>query len=112
GRVSPAPWVSGSLGLATAGPIARTVRDAAALLDVISGNEPGDAYLAPAPERAFVEEADFEPGRLRIAVTTNPPTLVPVDPPSRRDACLASQPALAVQVAVGVPLGCASSNRV
>jgi amidase len=80
GRVSPAPWVSGSLGLATAGPIARTVRDAAALLDVISGNEPGDAYLAPAPERAFVQEANFEPGRLRIAVTTNPPTLVPVDP--------------------------------
>jgi amidase len=80
GRVSPAPWVSGSLGLATAGPVARTVRDAAALLDVISGNEPGDAYLAPAPERAFVEEANFEPGRLRIAVTTNPPTLVPVDP--------------------------------
>jgi amidase len=80
GRVSPAPWVSGALGLGSAGPITRTVRDAAALLDIMSGNEPGDAYLAPAPERAFVEEADFEPGRLRIAVTTNPPTLVPVDP--------------------------------
>ena len=80
GRVSPAPWVSGSLGLGTAGPIARTVRDAAALLDVICGNEPGDAYLAPTPDRPFVQEAEVEPGRLRIAVTTNPPTSVPVDP--------------------------------
>jgi amidase len=80
GRVSPAPWVSGSLGLGTSGPIARTVRDAAALLDAITGNEPGDAYIAPAPERPFLEEAGREPGRLRIAVTAEPPTSVPVDP--------------------------------
>ena len=80
GRVSPAPFVSGSLGLGTSGPIARTVRDAAALLDVMSGNEPGDFYLAPAPERSFLAEADEPPGRLRIALTTEPPTPVPVDP--------------------------------
>ena len=80
GRVSPAPWVSGSLGLGTSGPIARTVRDAAALLDVMAGNEPGDAYLAPPPVRPFLEEAEREPGRLRIAVTANPPSFVPVDP--------------------------------
>jgi len=79
GRVSPAPWVSGALGLGSAGPITRTVRDAAALLDVMSGNEHGDTYLAPAPERPFLEEAEFEPGPLRIAVTTSPPTSVPVD---------------------------------
>jgi amidase len=80
GRISPAPFVSGSLGLGTSGPIARTVRDAAALLDVMTGNEPGDFYTAPAPERSFLAEADEQPGRLRIAVTTNPPTPVPVDP--------------------------------
>jgi len=80
GRVSPAPFVSGSLGLGTSGPIARTVRDAAALLDVMVGNEPGDAYLAPAPERPFLAEADREPARLRIAMTTEPPRTVPVDP--------------------------------
>jgi amidase len=80
GRVSPAPFVSGSLGLGTSGPIARTVRDAAALLDVMTGNEPGDAYVAPTPERPFLEEAEREPGRLRIAVTAQPPTSVPVDP--------------------------------
>jgi Asp-tRNA(Asn)/Glu-tRNA(Gln) amidotransferase A subunit family amidase len=80
GRVSPAPFVSGSLGLGTSGPIARTVREAAALLDVMSGNEPGDFYLAPAPERPFLAETDEPPGRLRIALTTEPPTPVPVDP--------------------------------
>jgi Asp-tRNA(Asn)/Glu-tRNA(Gln) amidotransferase A subunit family amidase len=80
GRVSPAPFVSGSLGLGTSGPLARTVRDAAALLDVMTGNEPGDFYLTPPPERSFLDEADEAPGRLRIALTTDPPTPVPVDP--------------------------------
>jgi amidase len=80
GRVSPAPYVSGSLGLGTSGPIARTVRDAAALLDAMAGNEPGDMYVAPPFERPLLDEADRQPGRLRIAVTTNPPTFVPVDP--------------------------------
>ena len=80
GRVSPAPFVSGSLGLGTSGPIARTVRDAAALLDAMAGNEPGDMYVAPRPERRFLDEADQPPGRLRIAVTTDPPIAVPVDP--------------------------------
>jgi amidase len=80
GRVSPAPYGSGTLGLGTSGPIARTVRDAAALLDVMSGYEPGDFFIAPQPERAFLKEADLEPGRLRIAVTTTPPLEVAVDP--------------------------------
>ncbi len=80
GRISPAPFVSGSLGLGTSGPITRTVRDAAALLDVMLGNEPGDFYVAPTPERSFLAEADDEPGRLRIAVTAEPPSPVPVDP--------------------------------
>ena len=79
GRVSPAPWGSGSLGLGTNGPIARTVRDAAALLDVMAGYEPGDFFVAPEPERPFIAEADLEPGRLRVAFTTRPPIEVPVD---------------------------------
>jgi len=80
GRVSPAPYVSGSLGLGTSGPLARTVRDAAALLDAMQGDEPGDMYVAPTPERPFLEECDLAPGRLRVAVTTTPPADVPVDP--------------------------------
>jgi len=85
GRVSPAPWVSGSLGLSTNGPIARTVRDAAALLDVMAGYETGDFFVAPAPERTFLAETELEPGRLRVAWTLEPPVEVPVD-----DACAAA----------------------
>jgi amidase len=80
GRVSPAPYVSGSLGLGTSGPLARTVRDAAALLDAMRGYEPGDTWVAPAPARPYLEECERDPGRLRIAVTAVPPTAVPVDP--------------------------------
>jgi amidase len=80
GRVSPAPYVSGSLGLGTSGPLAQTVRDAAALLDVMSGYEPGDFYVAPVPPRRYLFECDEHPGTLRIAVTATPPTQVPVDP--------------------------------
>lgn len=80
GRVSPAPYVSGSLGLGTSGPLALTVRDAAALLDVMRGAEPGDMYVAPEPERPYLEECGRDPGRLRVAVTTEPPAAVPVDP--------------------------------
>jgi amidase len=79
GRVSPAPWGSGSLGLGTNGPLARTVRDAAALLDVMTGPETGDAFFAPTPERTFLAEAELEPGRLRVAFTVQPPVDVPVD---------------------------------
>ncbi|HET7572946.1 MAG TPA: amidase [Gaiellaceae bacterium] len=86
GRVSPAPFGSGSLGLGTQGPLARTVHDAAALLDAMTGYEPGDVFVAPPPERPFLAEADAEPGRLRVAVTTEPPIDVPVDPECERAA--------------------------
>ncbi len=80
GRVSPAPYGPGSLGLGTSGPLTRTVRDAAALLDVMSGPEPGEFFVAPEPTRPFVDEVGDAPGRLRIAVTTEPPVQVQVDP--------------------------------
>jgi amidase len=80
GRVSPAPYVSGSLGLGTSGPLARSVRDAAVLLDVMTGYEPGDQYAAPAPERPYAQEVGRDVGRLRIAVTSTPPIDVPIDP--------------------------------
>ena len=80
GRVSNAPYVPGSIGLGTNGPIARTMRDAAALLDVLRGYEPGDFYIAPVPARPYLDECDEPVGELRIAVTVDPPTSVPVDP--------------------------------
>ena len=51
GRVSEWPIVPDLFGLAVNGPIARTVADAALLLDVMSCNYPGDMYtLPPLPE--------------------------------------------------------------
>jgi amidase len=78
GRVSSAPFPSLE-GLSTAGPLSHTVADAAALLDVLAGYEPGDPWWAPPPERTFAEHAREDPGRLRIAVTTTPPIDTPVD---------------------------------
>ena len=79
GRVSPAPYVSGSLELSQSGPLSVTVRDAAAFLDVIAGYEPGDAHWAPPPQRPFLDEVDADPGRLRIAFTVDPPIPFPID---------------------------------
>jgi amidase len=75
--VSSAPF-SSLEGLSTAGPIARFVEDAAAFLDVLSGYEPGDPWWAPPPEHPFASEVRATPGRLRIAVTAEPPIDTPV----------------------------------
>jgi len=80
GRVSPAPYVSGSLELSQSGPISVTVRDAAAFLDAIAGYEPGDAHWPPPPERPFLDEVGADPGRLRIAFTSSPAIPSDVDP--------------------------------
>jgi amidase len=66
-------------GLSTSGPLSRSVEDAAALLDVLAGYEPGDPWWAPPAERPFTEEAAASPGRLRVAVTTTPPVETSVD---------------------------------
>jgi amidase len=79
GRVSAAPFTSGSLELSQSGPIARSVRDAAAFLDILAGYEPGDAHWAPPPDRPFLEEVGADPGRLRIAYTAEPPIPCEID---------------------------------
>ena len=47
GRISNAPLMPDLAGLGTEGPLARTVADAALLLDVMTGNRPGDMYTQP-----------------------------------------------------------------
>ncbi|HEX2049657.1 MAG TPA: amidase [Actinomycetota bacterium] len=80
GRVSAAPAGAALHGYATDGPLARSVADAAALLDVLAGYEPGDPFWLPGFDAPLAREAETEPGRLRIAVTTMAPTGAPVDP--------------------------------
>jgi amidase len=75
GRVSNAPLGSDVTGLGTNGPLARTVRDAAAMLDAMAGPVTGDASWAPPPPpgETFLGYADRPVGRLRIGRTTESP---------------------------------------
>lgn len=79
GRVSPAPF-GDPTGLAVTGPIARNVRDTAALLDVMAGPVPGDPVPLAASETSFLEWCEREPRRLRIGRWARPDVDVPVDP--------------------------------
>lgn len=72
GRISGAPTYGEVTGLATAGPLARTVRDAAAMLDVMAGPAVGDPSWAPVPATSFLDACDTAPGRLRIARFAEP----------------------------------------
>jgi amidase len=75
GRISNGPLVPDLLGFGVDGPITRTVADAALLLDVMSGNYPGDMYTLPPlpPGESFLGHASRPPGRLRIARTLQNP---------------------------------------
>ncbi|NIQ37241.1 MAG: amidase [Proteobacteria bacterium] len=67
-------------GLVVEHAVTRSVRDSAALLDTTAGPDLGDPYWAPPPERPFFQEVGENPGRLRIAFTTEAGTGVPVHP--------------------------------
>jgi amidase len=74
-RVSMAPDFGDALGgLVSELAVTRSVRDAAAMLDAVHGPVAGDPYAAPPPARAYLEEVGADPGRLRIGLTTTPPT--------------------------------------
>jgi amidase len=75
GRVSNGPLAGDITGLAWSGPLARSVRDAAAMLDAIAVPMPGDPHWAPPlpPGETFLGHADRDPGRLRIGRWIEPP---------------------------------------
>lgn len=60
--------------------LTRSVRDCAALLDVIAGPAVGEPYVAPTPARAFAAEVGRPSGRLRIGFSTVTPLGDPLDP--------------------------------
>ena len=73
GRVPPGPargepWQ----GAAIEHVLTRSVRDSAAMLDATHGPEPGAPYRIAPPPRPFSREPEEDPGRLRIAWTTEP----------------------------------------
>lgn len=80
GRISSGPMfgeVAG--GLSTVGPIARTVEDGAALLDVMAHPFPGDYSPAPPPEKSFHEWAIEDPAPLKIGWWTEDSVGAPSD---------------------------------
>lgn len=80
GRTPPGPDSDERLsGLGVDFALARTVRDVAALLDAVNGPGVGDKYTAAPPERPYAQEVGAPPGQLRIAMTTQAWSGVPVD---------------------------------
>lgn len=87
GRVSQGPviaesWAGGTID----GALTRTVRDAAAVLDVISTAMPGEPYYPPPLPRPLRDEVGADPGRLRVGVVDRPDGEGYLDDPACRAA--------------------------
>ena len=67
------------LGAVVEGAVTRTVADAAAILDVLSGPDRLSWYNAPAPDRPFREEVGTDGGRVRIGLMDSAPGDMPTD---------------------------------
>jgi amidase len=77
GAMSPAPSLSWS-GYLSEGPLARTVADAAAFLEIITEPNPGDPHNRPVPRGSYLAALGRAPERLRIARTSRPGSGGPV----------------------------------
>ncbi|WP_238439212.1 amidase, partial [Frankia nepalensis] len=71
GLVPHGPTEGEGAGMATDGVVSRSVRDSAAMLDVLAGADPYAPYLpAAAPPGHYLAEVGRAPGRLRIGMRT------------------------------------------
>jgi amidase len=70
-------------GCSVEGFVTRSVRDTAALLDVVAGPRAGDPYSAPPPPRPFASEVGAPAGRLRVGVMLRGPREFALDPDCR-----------------------------
>lgn len=74
GRVSNGPfrdegWQGASVDMV----VSRSVRDSAAMLDVLSGAAPGDPFAIAPPVKPFAAQMEDSPGKLRIGFFTASP---------------------------------------
>ena len=72
-------------GAAVHGVVSRTVRDTAAMLDVLAGGEPAGPYEPAVPSQPFAGQVGADPGRLRIGVRV-PSEITPDPHPEARAA--------------------------
>lgn len=81
GRVSLGPAETEAWGgLVARLAVTRTVRDTAAVLDVVSGPRPGDPYGAPGASGPYAAPVGVDPGQLRVGFTTATGDGTVVDP--------------------------------
>ncbi len=81
GRISIGPMMAeGMNGAAVQGIVSRSVRDSAAMLDVLQGPEPHAPYHMAAPVTPYAEIITRPPRALRIGYTKASPIGTPVDP--------------------------------
>jgi amidase len=71
GRITSAPVGDKIGGIGVHGPLARTVADAAAMLDVMSGYFPGDPYWLNDPDPSFIAATQVKTHNIRIAFSTS-----------------------------------------
>jgi amidase len=82
GRTSFAPGAGHGLeGLVNEHALTRTVRDSAALLDVVAGSAPGDPYTAALPNSPFLQAITQTPAGQRILMATASPFPGPATDP-------------------------------
>ncbi|MCL7942557.1 amidase [Marinobacter sp. ATCH36] len=81
GRISSGPFVGEAwTGASTDHVVTRTVRDSAAMLDVLSGPAVGDPFVIAPPPAPYAELMHQAPRRLRIGVFTSSPYETDVAP--------------------------------
>jgi amidase len=84
GRVPLGPAVGEAVGgFAHEFALTRSVRDAAALLDAVSGPAPGDRYYVASPQVSFLDALAAPLPALRVAVHTDSFFGIPTEPASR-----------------------------
>jgi amidase len=83
GRVSKGPNDLDATRLSVLGPLARTVRDAAAFLDAVARPMPGDPDPLAAPAETFLSSCERDPGRLTVGRFIDSPMRGEVDEPVR-----------------------------
>jgi amidase len=80
-RVSAGPVVDeGGWGYTANFVQAKTVRDAAAMLDCLSIPQPGDPFVIPKPDEPYASLAKKPPGTLRVGIVLDELVGAPVDP--------------------------------
>ena len=68
------------LGAVVEGVLSRSVRDTAAMLDAVQGNDKGAPYIIQPPEGSYLEAMRSAPGKLRIGFSTASPVGKDVHP--------------------------------